>query len=109
MPIRKPTDSAQLKLRLREELRKRLEREAKKADHSLNTEMVRRLEQSFEHADLKSLQQALDGLLARQARQGRVFAGWIENELRAKGLSEADIKELVDVIRAYSFGGDSEP
>ena len=34
-------------LRMREELRKRLEREAKKRDHSLNAEMVERLEQSF--------------------------------------------------------------
>jgi len=34
-------------LRIREDLRKRLEREAKKRDHSLNAEMVERLEQSF--------------------------------------------------------------
>jgi hypothetical protein len=34
-------------LRMREELRKRLEREAKKNDRSLNAEMVGRLEQSF--------------------------------------------------------------
>jgi hypothetical protein len=34
-------------LRIREDLRKRLEREAKKKDHSLNAEMVERLEQSF--------------------------------------------------------------
>lgn len=34
-------------LRMREDLRKRLEREAKKKDHSLNAEMVARLEQSF--------------------------------------------------------------
>jgi hypothetical protein len=34
-------------LRMREDLRKRLEREAKKRDHSLNAEMVERLEQSF--------------------------------------------------------------
>jgi hypothetical protein len=34
-------------LRIREDLRKRLEREAKKKDHSLNAEMASRLEQSF--------------------------------------------------------------
>ena len=34
-------------LRIREDLRKRLEREAKKRDHSLNAEMVERLEKSF--------------------------------------------------------------
>jgi hypothetical protein len=34
-------------LRMREDLRKRLDREAKKREHSLNAEMVERLEQSF--------------------------------------------------------------
>lgn len=34
-------------LRIREDLRKRLEREAKKRDHSLNAEMAERLEKSF--------------------------------------------------------------
>jgi hypothetical protein len=47
-PARKPTDIVQLKLRLREELRRKLERAAAKKEHSLNTEMVERLDRSFD-------------------------------------------------------------
>ena len=44
---KRPTDIVPTMLRIREELRKRIEREAKKRDHSLNAEMVDRLERSF--------------------------------------------------------------
>jgi hypothetical protein len=44
---KKSTEIVPTMLRIREDLRKRLEREAKKKDHSLNAEMVERLEQSF--------------------------------------------------------------
>jgi hypothetical protein len=44
---KKSTEIVPTMLRIREDLRKRLEREAKKKDHSLNAEMVDRLEQSF--------------------------------------------------------------
>jgi hypothetical protein len=47
-PARKKTDIVQLKLRLREELRRKLEHAATKNDRSLNIEMVERLEASFE-------------------------------------------------------------
>jgi hypothetical protein len=45
---RKPTDTVALTLRIREELRRRLQREADKDDVSLNWEIIRRLEGSFE-------------------------------------------------------------
>jgi hypothetical protein len=48
---RKATDLVQLTLRLREDLRRRIEREAKKDDLSLNNEIVRRLERSFDYDD----------------------------------------------------------
>jgi DNA-binding transcriptional regulator GbsR (MarR family) len=44
---RAATDTVQLKLRIREELRRKLERAAAKREVSLNTEMVERLEASF--------------------------------------------------------------
>lgn len=44
---RKKSDTAQLKVRLRESLRSRLERAAKASAHPLNSEIVARLEQSF--------------------------------------------------------------
>lgn len=52
MPARKITDTVQLKLRIREDLRRRLEREAKKRSVSLNAEMADRIEQSFDQEDL---------------------------------------------------------
>jgi Arc-like DNA binding domain len=48
MAKRKKTDTVQLKLRIREELRKRLEDSARKEDRSLNSEMAHRLANSFE-------------------------------------------------------------
>lgn len=47
MAKRKKTDIVQLKLRMREALRKRLETAARGEEISLNSEMVRRLESSF--------------------------------------------------------------
>jgi hypothetical protein len=49
---RKPTDIIQLKVRMRERLRAQLEREAGRQGHSMNAEIVRRLERSFEEEKL---------------------------------------------------------
>jgi hypothetical protein len=49
--VRKPTDMVQLKLRFPEALRRRLEREAKRHGHSLNTEIVMILEGAFRESD----------------------------------------------------------
>lgn len=48
---RKPTDRAQLPIRVRESLRARLEKSAKARGVSLNAEIVRRLEQSVGKED----------------------------------------------------------
>jgi hypothetical protein len=47
MPARKATAIVQLKVRMREDLRRRLEREANRRKDSINNEIVQRLEQSF--------------------------------------------------------------
>jgi uncharacterized protein YpiB (UPF0302 family) len=44
---RPPTATVNLKLRLEERLRRQLEREARKADRSMNAEIIDRLEKSF--------------------------------------------------------------
>jgi|SRR5262245_8868029 len=57
---RKPTDIATLSLRIREELRRQIEREAKRQDRSLNSEIVRRLENSLsDDKDAESLRAVL--------------------------------------------------
>jgi hypothetical protein len=48
MPVREPTATVQLKLRFDEKLRRRLEQAARKADRSMNSEIIARLEQSFD-------------------------------------------------------------
>ena len=48
MAKRHKSATVQLKLRIREELRQKLEREARRKDVSLNSEMARRLEDSFD-------------------------------------------------------------
>jgi Arc-like DNA binding domain len=52
--VRTPTAIVALKLRLREDLRRPLAAEAKKAGRSLNREIVHRLEQSFSQEALTS-------------------------------------------------------
>lgn len=95
---RKLTDIVQVNLRMRESLRRSLEKAAADANNSLNAEMVERLDKSFQNEDLRPL---LHALHAKQARQGRVIIGFISDEFRKRGLDEPTAKELVDVIGAY--------
>jgi hypothetical protein len=46
---RNPTDMVQLKLRFKEQLRRKLDRAAREGHHSLNSEIILRLEASFKH------------------------------------------------------------
>jgi hypothetical protein len=61
MAKRKKTDTVQLKLRIREELRRKLEQAAKGRDASLNNEMARRLDDSFESGITERLTELLTG------------------------------------------------
>jgi hypothetical protein len=54
MVARKPTDVVQVNLRLRESLRRRLEREAERRGLSFNAELIRRLRESFDREDLEA-------------------------------------------------------
>jgi hypothetical protein len=104
---RKLSEIVQVNLRMRESLRRRIEKAAVDANNSLNAEMVERLDRSFQNEDLRPqlehLNQILIAFTAKQAREGRVIAGWLSDELRKRGLEEANTKDLIDVIRAY-FG-----
>jgi hypothetical protein len=50
--MKKPTETVQLKLRFSERLRARLEKAAANNDDSMNSEIIRRLEQSFSRDDI---------------------------------------------------------
>jgi hypothetical protein len=58
---RKATEYVQFKLRIRESLRRRIEREAEKKNQSANNEAVMRLEQSFANEGQEALISALVG------------------------------------------------
>jgi predicted Ser/Thr protein kinase len=85
MPKRKPTDIVSLKIRFTEAMRTRIEQEAKKANRSLNGEMVYRLgltfgaegvelANQFEEAEkemMKAVREAMQRILAdTKAKKG---------------------------------------
>jgi hypothetical protein len=78
-PTRKPTDMVQLKLRFSEALRRRLAREAKRRNCSLNTEIVARLDES----------------LASQSLHQRGSLSTITARALLAGLDETVVNELV--------------
>jgi hypothetical protein len=65
---RKPVDTAHVNLRIRESLRRKLEREAKKHQTSLNNEIRLRLEDSFEAQARRDLEAIVDNLKILDAR-----------------------------------------
>ena len=70
---RKPTATAQLKLRIREDLRRRLEATAKKRAVSLNSELVWRLQQSLDHESLLKFGELVGDLDVIDARLGETL------------------------------------
>jgi Arc-like DNA binding domain len=108
---RRPTETVQVNLRMKESLRRQLEDAAKANEVSLNAEMIRRLEQFSEHEELRRQVEHrdlwLDALVRKQAREAPVIAGWISDEMRKRGLDEKDTKELATAIKLY-LGGRNE-
>jgi hypothetical protein len=58
--VRKPVDIAHVNLRIREDLRRELEREAKAHQVSLNYELASRLQQTLEQPRILSIQELAD-------------------------------------------------
>jgi hypothetical protein len=54
---RKPAETVQVNLRMKEVMRRRLDQAAKKHGVSLNAEMMRRLEESFTQEEQRSLKE----------------------------------------------------
>jgi predicted transcriptional regulator len=66
---RKPSDVIQIKIRVREDLRRRLEQAANKADRSINSEMTSRLADSFNLPKLNEITAGLETVWGRFARE----------------------------------------
>jgi hypothetical protein len=95
-------------LRMREELRKRLEREAKKSGRSLNAEMVGRLEQSFTiDEQARARDSAIIDMLVNNDNVSSAVLRQIALEMtKVPGAfhSEADIKNFLTGINFLAFG-----
>lgn len=73
---RKLSNVIQYKIRVREDLRRRLEAAAKRRDVSINFEMTSRLKESFEHEEklkLSKITSNLENFYERYAKETRVF------------------------------------
>lgn len=72
---RKPTETVQVNLRIKEALRRRLEREAKKRGVSLNYEMTSRIDQSFNIEGLRDQETVTEDMKGAHARFMQPFLG----------------------------------
>ena len=82
---RKLTDTVKLQVRLSERLRRRLEQAAKHNDWSMNTEIVNRLDTSFQKEEQeKMLAVAIEQAVTAAAT---ATAGRLVQELRLSGLT----------------------
>jgi hypothetical protein len=102
MAKRKKTATVQLKLRIREELRQKLERQAHGREVSLNSEMVRRLENSFESGTTDLLVKVLTGspsnakLLAMIASVLQATELLLKNDKQRTEITAAAIKKVIE-------------
>jgi hypothetical protein len=86
---RKPTDTVQIKVRIREATRQRIEREAKRRRVPVNGEMAHRLEQSFDQDALRDLDAAAGSITVSCARL---------EELLTRHLLREDYVRAVDAL-----------
>jgi hypothetical protein len=70
---RKPNDLIQINLRVREHLRRRLEREAKRRQVSINFEMTSRLELTFEKESARAIDEVAADIAINWAHFGSAF------------------------------------
>ena len=102
----RPSDEViQCNFRIRESLRRRLERAALKNDRSLNSEIVARVEQSFEQEEAAPAMQALILENHRRVellqRTGKMMRGWISDTLRAHNVDSAIANEVGEFVEKY--------
>jgi Arc-like DNA binding domain len=113
MPKRKSTDIIKMNVRMREVLRQRLEREAKRNATSLNSEIVRRLEQSLAVEDrisdlvggeknLQLFKVLGPAIAAIEAKTGAKWEDDVETWARVS-------KSFAAILQGFRFFDDAEP
>jgi hypothetical protein len=89
---REPTDIVQLKVRMRERLRAELAAEASWEGHSLNAEIVKRLERSFEPEQIDKKLEHLASYVEQAQQQNREILDELRQEmLRRRGMELENI------------------
>ena len=113
---RKSTDTVQLKLRFSEGLRRQLEKQAERNIHSMNTEIIHRLETSLEHekalggAEAVAIFHLLAGRIA--AMKAKLGPDWQNDTEKAlvltRGLCDAIAQALPNIqwVRVATGSGD---
>ena len=83
---RKLTDTVKLQVRLSERLRRRLEQAAKHNDWSMNTEIVSRLDSSFQREDQKEMirRAVQEGVAAAQLFDEKLSRPSADKEAKSK-------------------------
>lgn len=106
MVVRKKSDTIQLsKIRMLEDLRRRLVREAERKRITLNAEIVSRLEQSFEERDTQDSVRNRDELITAMlgGTEGSNLLHWIAHQLNGdhrKWLtSDEAVRNFADAVR----------
>ncbi len=91
----------QFKLRIRKQLRRRLESEAKRRGCSVNYEAMSRLERSFELESIRKLDEIASDIEGNWLRFGARFVGLELEESLAQALAKTQDPEVAALARAW--------
>jgi hypothetical protein len=98
---RKPHDIVNFNLRIRENLRAKLAREAEKNHTSLNNEIRRRLEASLEKAAIRDLEAIAADMKERYSIGGFLFRRLTLEEQLARALETGDFEKAKPLASAW--------
>jgi hypothetical protein len=99
---RKPTDTTHISLRIRESLRRKLEREADKHQTSLNNEIRLRLEDSFEAQARRELPESVQDLKTTVAKlSARAVLSTLEEKIAQAAAQSNDLGEIKTLLRDW--------
>jgi hypothetical protein len=88
---RKPTEFVQFKLRIREALRRKIEKAAEKKDISANAEAVERIEHTFEQDEAREA--AAKYVEEREAELQQIFRERAEEDVREDAVYQAALSD----------------
>jgi hypothetical protein len=106
---RKPTETVQVNLRVKEALRRRLAAAAAKREVSLNYEMTSRLEASFENTALRSLEAIAADIEHNWLRFGARFLTLELADDLKRAIAERNEAEAMAIVKALIASPEPSP